>query len=97
MLACSRMDGKLLVTLGYRWGYLREKDRLQLSGATSPKAFVANGVHPRTTNKDVTCLSSFWRWLEQRGHVENNVGGASWCPSARGLSRRPSAHIPTKR
>lgn len=30
-------------------------------------------THPRTLNKDVSCLSSYWRWLERRGYVTENV------------------------
>lgn len=34
--------------------------------------FIQKGVHPKTINKDVSCLSSFWRWLEKRGYVEGD-------------------------
>jgi integrase len=36
-------------------------------------SLLASGMHRRTLNKDVTALRSYWRWLEQRGHVETNV------------------------
>ena len=36
-------------------------------------AFVKGGVHWKTANKDVSCLSSYWRWLEIKGHVSENV------------------------
>ncbi|MFK8253264.1 DUF6538 domain-containing protein [Ancylobacter terrae] len=50
-----------------------------IEGATRRKVgqyvaehFVEKGIHPRTINKDVSCLSSFWRWLERRGYVEGD-------------------------
>ncbi len=34
--------------------------------------FIQKGIHPRTTNKAISCLSSFWRWLIKRGHAVEN-------------------------
>lgn len=34
---------------------------------------IAGGTHPKTLNKDVSALSTYWRWLETKGHVETNV------------------------
>lgn len=48
-----------------------------IEGATRRKVgeyvtehFIEKGIHPRTLNKDISCLSSFWRWLEKRGFTE---------------------------
>lgn len=35
--------------------------------------FVERGVAVRTTNKDISVLSSFWRWLETKGLAEANI------------------------
>jgi integrase len=34
---------------------------------------MADGTHPKTLNKDVSALSTYWRWLEAKGYIEANV------------------------
>ena len=34
---------------------------------------MAEGVHPKTLNKDVSALSTYWRWLEAKGYLDGNV------------------------
>lgn len=43
------------------------------AGRYITEAFVEAGVHPRTANKDISCLSSLWKWAERKGIVEENV------------------------
>lgn len=55
----------------------------KLAGRYVSKAFVAAGVHPRTANKDISCLSSFWRWLVSKGYVEENIWREQSIPEPR--------------
>jgi len=34
---------------------------------------IKDKVHPRTANKDISCLSSMWKWMEKRGYVSSNI------------------------
>lgn len=45
----------------------------KIAGQYVSKAFVAMGTHPKTTNKDISCLSSYWKWLSAKGYAEDNV------------------------
>lgn len=36
-------------------------------------SLVGAGIHPRTINKDVSALSSYWKWLLKKGYLEANV------------------------
>ncbi len=45
----------------------------KIAGRHIGDAFVSAGVHSRTANKDISCLSSLWKWMERRGYVEDNV------------------------
>lgn len=45
----------------------------RVAGDYIHRAFVEMNVNVRTANKDISCLSSFWRWLDKRGFVEGNV------------------------
>ncbi|WP_363350176.1 DUF6538 domain-containing protein [Methylocystis echinoides] len=47
------------------------------------KAFVERGAHWRTANKDISCLSSYWKWLRRKGHVEDNVWQGQSLPERR--------------
>lgn len=56
--------------------------------------FIKEGVNPRTTNKDISCLSSMWKWLAKRGYVTSSVwsGQSVKQPKARkGEGKRPYA------
>ncbi len=44
----------------------------KVAGGYVAEAYVAKGTHPKTANKDISCLSSFWTWLVKRGHAEVN-------------------------
>ncbi len=44
----------------------------KVAGNFIAEAFVAKGTHPKTANKYISCLSSFWTWLVKRGHAEVN-------------------------
>lgn len=44
----------------------------KVAGRYVSEEMIGKGRHPRTANKDISCLSSYWRWLIKRGHVEAN-------------------------
>ena len=44
-----------------------------MAGDYKTQAFVRTGAHPKTANKDISALSSFWNWLEPRGLTKENV------------------------
>jgi integrase len=44
----------------------------KVAGLYIAEAFVSKKTNPKTANKDISCLSSFWTWLEKRGHAESN-------------------------
>lgn len=48
-------------------------------------------IHWKTINKDVSALSSYWRWLVKRGHAEQNV----WL--GQGVERRKTSKSEAKR
>lgn len=43
------------------------------AGQYISEAFIAPKVNVKTANKDISCLSTFWKWLVKRGYVEVNV------------------------
>lgn len=45
----------------------------KIAGRYITENFIEAGIHPKTANKDISCLSSFWRWLVRRGIAEDNV------------------------
>ncbi len=49
-----------------------ERTTRKRAGEYVSTRFIQKGVHPRTTNKAVSCLSSFWRWLIKRGYASEN-------------------------
>jgi integrase len=55
------------------------------------EAMVAIGRHTKTANKDISALSSYWRWLMKRGIVEANpwAGQSISKKSAPKLTKRP--------
>ncbi|MBA4192682.1 MAG: hypothetical protein C0467_32345, partial [Planctomycetaceae bacterium] len=55
----------------------------KVAGTYVTKAFVEQGVHWRTTNKDISCLSSYWKWLFKKGHVGENVWQGQSLPERR--------------
>lgn len=36
------------------------------------ETMIGKGRHPKTANKDISALSSYWKWLIKRGHIEVN-------------------------
>lgn len=49
-----------------------EKISRKIAGRFVSEAFIATRTDPKTTNKYVSSLSSYWRWLIKRGHCEAN-------------------------
>lgn len=45
----------------------------RIAGRYISEVFVAGNIHPRTANKDISCLSSFWKWLLKKGYVTENI------------------------
>jgi integrase len=45
----------------------------RVAGRYVTEVFVEAGVNPRTANKDISCLSSYWVWLERKGIVGENI------------------------
>ena len=56
-------------------------------------AFVRAGVNPKTANKDISALSSLWKFAERRGLVEDNPWRGQSLPKAKaaaeGTQKRP--------
>jgi integrase len=44
-----------------------------IAGEYKTAAFVRTGANAKTANKDISALSTFWRWLEPRGLAQENV------------------------
>lgn len=49
-----------------------EKVTRKVAGRFISEAFIATSTDPKTTNKYVSALSSYWRWLNKRGHCQAN-------------------------
>lgn len=45
----------------------------KIAGRYVTDVFVETGTHPKTANKDISCLSSLWKWAELKGHAEENI------------------------
>lgn len=45
----------------------------KIAGRYVTDVFVATRIHPKTANKDISCLSSLWKWAERKGIVEENI------------------------
>lgn len=55
----------------------------KVAGTYISKAFSALGKNARTTNKDISCLSSYWAWLKNKGHIEDNIWKGQSVPEPR--------------
>lgn len=44
----------------------------RLAGAYIADRFVDTSTNPKVANKDISCLQSYWRWLERRYGVKEN-------------------------
>ena len=66
-----------------------------IAGEYKTEVFVRTGTHPKTANKDISALSTFWRWLEPRGLAKENVWRGQGLPkpkrtsSVGGSKKRP--------
>ena len=57
----------------------------RVAGRFIHERFVLTNAAPATANKAITALSSYWKWLEKRGHYEGNPwAGQSLSDKARG-------------
>ncbi|MCB8820204.1 tyrosine-type recombinase/integrase [Microvirga rosea] len=45
----------------------------RIAGRYVTEVFVEAGVNPRTANKDISCMSFYWVWLERNGIVGENI------------------------
>lgn len=45
----------------------------RIAGRYVTDVFVTIGTHPKTANKDISCLSSLWKWAETKGFVTENI------------------------
>ncbi|WP_082655705.1 tyrosine-type recombinase/integrase [Aureimonas sp. D3] len=50
-----------------------ERCTRKIAGRYVTEAFVSVGINWRTANKDISCLSGFWRWLETKDYAQENV------------------------
>jgi integrase len=50
-----------------------ERITRRLAGQYVSEAFVAAGIHPRTTNKDISAIASLWKWSVKKGYANENV------------------------
>jgi integrase len=66
-----RQADRLVVRRAAPGGH-RESDPSR-GGAYISDAFVKAGVHPRTANKDISCIASLWKWAERKGIADENV------------------------
>lgn len=57
-----------------------EKVRRRLAGQYVTEAFVAVGANVKTTNKDISCLSGFWKWALRKGITSENVWSGQSLP-----------------
>jgi integrase len=44
----------------------------KLAGRYISEGMVSKGAHWRSINKDISAITSYWKWLIKRGHVEAN-------------------------
>ena len=64
----------------------------RVAGSYVTEQFASKKVNPRTANKDVSCLSSLWNWLEKKGYVAENIWtrqGLEEIQASKGEAKRP--------
>lgn len=44
----------------------------KIVGRYISEEMIGSGMHPKTANKYISCLSSYWKWMIKRGHADNN-------------------------
>jgi integrase len=57
-----------------------ERITRRIAGSYVSEAFVTTGVHPGTTNKDVSAIASLWKWAIKKGHASDNVWSGQSLP-----------------
>jgi integrase len=69
----QRTDYRRAVTRFAQWSPVAiEGVNRKVAGRYISEEMVAKGKHPRTSNKDISCLSAYWKWLVKRGHADIN-------------------------
>lgn len=88
----QHIDYRRAVTKFSEWATVSlEAVSKKVAGRYVSEEMIGKGRHPRTANKDISCLSSYWRWLIKRGHTEVNPwqGQSLSKKLARKSSKRP--------
>ena len=68
----------------------------RVAGSYVTEQFTNNRVHPRTANKDISCLSSLWAWLIKKGYVVENIWtkqGLEEVKVSKGEAKRPYTDV----
>jgi integrase len=65
-------DHRLRLSILYKHHKVLESINRKVAGEFVTKVLAKDGKSPQTVRRYVTTLSSLWRWLERRGHVEAN-------------------------
>lgn len=69
----QRADYRRAVTKFGEWSPMGiEGVTKKIAGRYIGQEMIGKGRHPKTANKDISCLSSYWKWLIKRGHAEIN-------------------------
>lgn len=69
----QRADYRRAVTKFGEWSPMGiEGVTKKIAGRYIGQEMIGKGRHPKTANKDISCLSSYWKWLIKRGHAEAN-------------------------
>jgi integrase len=69
----QRTDYRRAVVKFSEWAPMAIEDvSRKVAGRYVSEEMIGKGKHPKTANKDISCLSSYWKWLIKRGHVEGN-------------------------
>lgn len=74
-----------------------ERITRRIAGQYISEAFVTAGVHPRTANKDISCVASLWKWAERKGIAKENVwSGQSLAKPKAGRKEEPRPFTDTE-
>lgn len=65
----------------------------KIAGRYVSENFVKHGAHWRTTNKDVSCLSSYWKWLEKKDFVSEIIWRGQSLPKERVPNAKKKRHF----
>ena len=64
----------------------------KVAGRYISEQFVTAGVNSKTANKDISCLSGYWKWLQKKGFVQEIIWREQSLPklrAAKGEGKRP--------